>query len=247
MRSYLLIICFLLSGRLFASESLLQEANKLYKNDSFLAATALYDSLLAKGFESADLFYNLGNAHYKSGNLGKAILFYEKTLKLNPGHGDAQYNLDLARQQVTQVESVPEFFLIRVWKQLRDLLSSKSWMWIAILLAWLTLAAGLVFLFGKRFSYRQGAFWIGIIVFMLSILAFTLAGSRHSAELDDSMAIMTQTNFFVKSAPGEGSSDLFQIREGVKVKILDEVDGWYRIRLSDGKDGWLPMEQVERI
>lgn len=247
MRLWFLLVCLFAGVQLYASEALLEQANARYKADSFSEAAELYDSLVDMGYQSADLFYNLGNAYYKSGSLGKAILFYEKALKLRPGDGDAEYNLELARQQVTQVESIPEFFLVRIWKQVRDLLSSRAWMWIAILLAWLTLAAGLVFLFGRKFLHRQSAFWVGIFVLLFSVLSFSLAGSRHTAEADNSMAIMTETNYFVKSAPGEGSSDLFQIREGVKVRIIDEVDGWYRIRLSDGKDGWMPEGNLERI
>jgi tetratricopeptide (TPR) repeat protein len=241
-------ILILLSGfQLKASEALLDQAEDWYRSDSFDQAVVCYDSLVSEGYVSADLYYNLGNSYYKLGKLGKAILFYEKALRLNPGDEDIRYNLDLANQQITQVEAVPEFFLVRIWNTMRDWFSARSWMWVAILFIWLSFLLGLVFLYSSSIGFRQLAFWLGIVFFLSGGMSFGLAASRYAAEVDDSMAIMTQTNFFVKSAPGEGSNDLFQIREGVKVQIIDEVDGWYRIRLADGKDGWLPVGQVDRI
>ena len=250
MRRVLLSISILvlsLSPVFSQNEALFNEAGKLYKADSFSQAQILYDSLLSQGFESAPLYYNLGNAYYKQGKLGMAILNYEKALKLDPADGDVKHNLQLANQQIAKVESVPEFFLIRIWNNARDLTSSNTWTIIAIIFSWLCLTAGFFFLFGKSMGTRRLGFWLGMVSFILALFVFSLAGSRKAEEVDDSWAIMTQTNFFVKSAPGDGSSDLFQIREGVKVQIVDEVDGWYRIKLSDGKDGWITIDQIDRI
>ena len=229
-------------------ESMMTKANEAYQADDFSSAISQYESILEAGYASTNLYYNLGNAWFKAGKIGPSILNYERALELDPGFEDAQANLELAQTRaVDRIVGVPDFLVFRLWRGFRDALNASQWAWVAVILFWMALGGGTLFLFGKRAALKRAGFISGSLLLLFAIGTSLLASSRYALEKESPYAIVMEQTLYVKSAPGEESSDLFILHEGSKVKLVDKLGDWVEIRLADGKKGWILPASVEPI
>jgi tetratricopeptide (TPR) repeat protein len=244
------LLLFLAYNGLYSQdlESQMTKANDAYQAEDYQAAISNYEAILEAGFESANLYYNLGNAWFKQGRIGPSILNYERALELAPGFEDAQANLELAKTRtVDRIVAVPEFLVFRIWRGFRDSFNASQWAIAAIICFWLALASGGLFLFGDKLTLKRTGFIAGILFVFLAVSMCFLAASKYQLELKSPYAIVMEQVVYVKSAPGDTSSDLFILHEGTKIKLVDQLGEWVEIRLADGKKGWIKPEQVVRI
>jgi len=219
---------------------LMDSAATYYSNSSFEKAILAYESILESGYESAELYYNLGNAYYKSNKIPYAILNYERAKKLNANDDDIEFNLRLANTHVIdRIEIIPEFFLSSWWSTLIQLLSSNEWA-IVSMGAFLLGLIGLIIFFLSQFTLaRQFSFWIGIIFVITSIFAFNFSRKQYWLAKNEPDAIILTPSVVVKSSPSDGGTDLFLIHEGIKVSVTDKLGEWREVKLSDGNEGWI--------
>ena len=182
------------------------------------------------------------------GNNGKAILYYEKALKLNPAGEDAKINLQIARlQTLDKIEVVPEFILATWVKDIRNMLSSNGWAYITIALLAVTAILMLMFKFAPTTGQRKFSFVMACVVFLFAIFTVLFAASlRANANSQDHAIVMVPVSN-IKSAPNATGNNLFILHEGSKVEILEEAGKWCRIEISDGRQGWMPIADVEII
>ncbi len=229
-------------------DQLFKEANQSYQDKKNSNAIEKYEAILKEGYHSSGLYYNLGNAYYRNGEIGKAILNYERSLLLRPNDEDTRFNLSLARQQVKdKFEVLSTFFLTRWWRSLRQLASSTDWSILAMLVLW-TGIGGLVFwLLGQARKTKRRGFFTGLICLFGSIFLFSLAYSRTQFEENSGQAIILSQVVPLQNAPDEASPQILQLHEGTKVKLLDQIGDWHKVRLSDGEQGWLPNNAFEQI
>ncbi len=229
-----------LSGNLLASDHQFEQANQAYSKANYNFAIEQYEAILADGNYSPDLYYNLGNAYFKTGKLGKAILNYERTLVLQPSNKDAQTNLSIAKVRTEDlIQPLPPFFLARWWRTLRDGLSSTTWSGLSILLLWLSLGGFSVWLLGKLRGRKKQGFVVGIMGLLLFLLVFMLASQRAKTEAYSGYAIIIEKATSLKDAATADSPEIFQLHEGTKVQLLDQIDNWYKVKLANGEQGWL--------
>jgi|Deesub1362B_J571_1020462.scaffolds.fasta_scaffold00638_3 tetratricopeptide (TPR) repeat protein len=227
---------------------LFQKGNDLYRQEKYEEALQAYQEILDMGYESADLYYNIGNAYYKLGEYPRAILFYERALRLRPDDEDIRFNLQLANLSVVdKIPQLPELFYIRLFRQFRDLFSLHTWTWLA-LGSYFFFAFGLIFwILARRPRIRSLARFIAVfscgVCLVFSLTFYSKARSMsHNVE-----AIVMSSSVDVLSAPGESGTEIFTIHAGLKVKIVEESGDWYEIKLPDGKTGWLKKEHLEII
>lgn len=230
-------------------DSLWNAANQAYSEGRWTDAAGDYQMLSSMGLESAALYCNTGDAFFKDGNLPKAILYYEKALKLDPSYEDARYNLELLNARIQdRIEFVPEFIL-KVWaKDVCWLMDSDSWAVAFLVFFALTLAMLLLFLLAPSVAGRRTGFFTGIVMLLLAVasISFSIWQKNDYFKADD--AIVMRPVSAVKSSPSaESSQDLFVLHEGTKVRILDQVGSWNNIELSDGRQGWIPSGDIEVI
>jgi len=243
------IVLFLLvrdSG--FADEIALrfEQANQLYRNGEFERAAKFYEEILSHDYESPELYYNLGNAYYKLNNLAAAILNYERARRLAPHDEDVDHNLRLAQLRVVdKIDPLPQLFFVEWWNSVVNSFSTDHWATIALVSLWIAAMSGAVFIVGRFFLRRIAAVTL-VAAGVVCIVSFVSALNRNAIE-NEQTAIVFSSSVSVKSAPDRQSTDLFILHEGVKVELLDSVGNWRKIRLADGKVGWLPVESVERI
>ncbi len=255
------VLIFLLSGTLAFSipiraaeatvsdKQLWEEATAAYQEGRWSDAIAAYEAILATGRTAPELQYNLGNAWFKAGEPARAILCYERALKLDPSYDDARYNLEFAREQTQdRIDVVPEFIIERWGRNACYLLDSDTWTVLFFVFGILFAGLLLTFLLSARTSWKRVGFYGGIVVLLLSLLCLDFAHWQLADYRKADSAIVMRPVCSAKSSPSEASAkDLFVLHEGTKVKILDEVGGWKNIELSDGRTGWVPAADIEVI
>jgi tetratricopeptide (TPR) repeat protein len=223
-------------------------ANRLYSENNFREAALVYQRIIAAGYHAAGVYYNLGNAYFRSGNIPAAILNYERAALLSPGDEDIMFNLELARSRVRdRIESLPQFFLNRWWQQARDLISGGTWAALSVFFFITTLVVISVFLFSSSMIVKKVFFWLGVSFLTVSILSFSLGIDQRNHLRNHSTAIVFAPVVPVKSSPDAYSADLFLIHEGTKVRVEESIGDWRLVRLNDGNKGWIRMEDIEMI
>ncbi|HEV8538843.1 MAG TPA: tetratricopeptide repeat protein [Bacteroidota bacterium] len=245
------VISFIFISRLaLAQEASLQfeQANQLYRSADYQGAAKMYDLVVKNGYESAALYYNLGNAHFKLKDIPSAILNYERARRLAPHDDDVQYNLRLANLRVVdKIEPVPQIFFIEWWSSIMSSLSSGGWAVLAIVSLWCTAVCGAITLLMRSPGAQKISLGICVASLLLCVLGFTGTIRQYRHEQNDQTAIVFSPSIPVKSSPDAQSTDLFVLHEGVKVDLLDTVGEWKKIRLADGKMGWIPAEGIRVI
>ena len=249
MKKYLINIFYLLiilSSVVKADpNSIMQTANEYYKNNRYQIAIEEYNKLLLDGFEGTSLYYNLGNAHYRLGKIGYAILYYEKALKFSPNDEDVKHNLVLAKLNLKdKVDTLPPFFIFNLWEGLLTTFSVSGWTIIAYIIFILLLIASVAYFFSRNVAEQRTSFFTGIGLTVLLLLTVALLVVKMNKEFNVKDGIIVETSVIVKSSPDYTSKDSFQIHEGLKVRIEDNVDDWLKIRLDDGKIGWISEKSL---
>ncbi len=243
---------FLLPVIVFANdaEKIFKEANELYQANEFSTAIEKYESIEQQGFRSPELYYNLGNAYYKINQQGKAILNYQRALLIatSESRSDIKYNLELARKRIPdEIEVLPPFFLKRWKDNLRQFASSESWTVIALIFFWMGIGGLVVWLKGKSRQQKKIGFVAGVVILIWSILPFYMALDSSDLKSGSGLAVIMTNEVDLRSAPDEVSNSIFLLHEGTSVELLDQIGEWYKVKLLNGEQGWLPMKVLEKV
>ncbi len=223
------------------------QANEAYRKKAYEEAIKGYEELLAAGYEEAKVHYNLGNAYYRQNKLGPAILHYEKASLMAPGDEDIAYNLKLAREKLPdKIETLPEFFLTRWWRNMAVSLSTTAWSVLALLTLWAGIAGFIIWLLAGQRKFKKLGFLLGILLVIFSVLPFSLAASRAKLDRDSGFAIVLAAETDLVSGP-ESTNSILKIHEGLKVKVVDTIGEWKKVILRNGEEGWLPDEVLGKI
>ncbi len=246
---YTLVFLFITLALVEAQpDSLYLRANSLYQLGKYEEAIEVYDSIIFAGVESADLYYNMGNACFRSNKLGMARLFYEKALKINPRDEDVLANLNyLETMLVDRFEEVPIIFYKKWIKSLVLSCNSNQWAYFSIISFILCIISVLAYLFFRRILFRKTGFYLGLIFLLFSLLSLAASWKQYRLIIKPDAAIVTDLSVNAKSAPHESGTVLFILHEGAKVWLGDNTADWREIRLSDGRKGWVPESSIQSI
>ncbi len=230
-------------------DSLWNAANAAYADGRWADAVRDYERISGMGLESASLYCNTGDAFFKEGNVAKAIVYYERALRLDPSYADARYNLELMNAAIQdRIDPVPEFIL-KVWaRDICYVMDSDSWAVCFLVFLAFTFAMALLFVLAPTAGGRRTGFFVGLVMLMCAgfSLGFSVWQKNDYMSADDAVVMRPVSS--VKSSPSsESSTDLFILHEGAKVRILDGVGRWTNIELADGRQGWIPSEDIEVI
>ena len=246
-----LFLLFILTIFNFSFANQLQDqfiqANQFYKNGQFEKAIETYESIVANGYESGDLYFNLGNAYYKTGQVAKSRINYERSLLWLEGDEDVGQNLELLKLRlVDQIEPTPKLFIVTWWDKILDSVNIDVLGYIVLALLWIVLINAALFLhYRKRGQLKlRGVFVTSLII---CILAVTIWISKIYQFETTEYGVILSSTVTIYSGPAENSTELFVIHEGTKVKIERVTSDWYEIRLEDGKMGWLTQNVIEII
>lgn len=244
----LMAVCSAFSQEEEKFEKLLLQANQYYAENHFEEAAKLYRSILDAGYFSANLHYNLGNSYYKMDSIPKAILHFEKALRLNPGMEDAEHNLEMANlKTIDKIEPIPDFFLSKWWKSVLNIFHPDTWAKWAVASMFLALFAMIAFLYAKVQIIRKVGFYIASIAFIFSLICWFLGSEKYSYLQSSTEAIVMTPTINVFSSPTEGSTKLFVLHKGTKVDLEDHNNKWVKIRIPNGNEGWIKKREVAEI
>lgn len=247
----ILIIAFLMfTNKVYSQspEQLMTLGNKFYQEQKFEDAIQTYQKIIAQGYESAALYYNMGNSYFRLGKLGYAILYYEKALKISPGDEDILYNLKIANARtVDRISELPKLFIIQWWEILITSLSLNGWAVITIIIYLLLLTSIGVYFLSRKTNLQKIAFNTGVVSITFFIISLIILIARYNHEKTTNYGILLESAYSAKVAPDEKSNDAFLIHEGIKFIVEDNVNNWSKIRLSDGKIGWIPDDKFGKI
>lgn len=244
-----ILIGVMMSITVFAEseKQLWNGAAKAYDEKDYESAVDQYQQLVQKG-ESADLYYNYANALFKAGYTGKAILYYERALRLDPSNDDIKYNLEFANLSKTdKVEKIEHFFIVEWYGNITNLMTSNKWTIISLVLLFLTMVMFLTYRFGSVLALRKTAFGLSIACFVLSILFAGHAFYSRNRVINTPEAILMVGSETARSTPDESGTEVFVIHEGTKVKIKSTLTEWSEVQLADGSVGWIRSNCVEVI
>ena len=249
--NYILMLLFavmVLQAKAQTADSLMMQANNAYNKGLYDSSINLYNKVLNKNLESADLYYNLGNAWFKKGEIPHAILYYEKAKKLSPDDEDINYNLRVANSMIVdKIETVPKLFFQEWWAYFYDLFGANQWA-VILLVSWAVLILFFgIFVFSRSRKAKKTGFFLGVLFLLLTAVSYGLASQKYHHSISHNEAIVFTPTITVKSSPTQTAVDLFVIHEGTKVKVLDKVDNWVKIKISNGSVGWVPENSVEEI
>lgn len=226
-------------------------ANESFVAKDYSAAIEGYEQLLSIGKISPAVYYNLGNAYFRAGNMGMSILNYERALKMEPAHEDAAFNLKLANLRINdRVEPATEFILLTWYHHLVHGRSASGWGIWALAAIWLALVIGVVYIFSGKLVLRRLSFAIMVLLVASSLVLLIFARVQYQYENLTTAGIITVTNTYVKAAPDQSSTDLFILREGTKVTLLETNDGWQKVKVGDDagdKVGWVRADVLGLI
>jgi tetratricopeptide (TPR) repeat protein len=208
-----------------------------------------YEQLIEEdGLRSPNLYFNLGNAYFKLTDYPSAILNYERARKISPSDEDVQFNLELTNSRIEdKIETMPVLFYKRWFLSLRNSADQNSW---AVLFLLALFACGgffIMFVQSGRSALKRLGFYGGLSTLIVSIFFLSLAFSMRKWQVYHQEAIVFAGSVSVKSSPVENGTGLFLLHAGTKVKIVDELGAWRRIRLADGNEGWMPAADLELI
>lgn len=243
------LFCMLMAiVSLSASATTKENADAEYKRGNYQQAIKDYTELLKQGV-NADLYYNLGNAYYRTDNVTQAILAYERALMLSPGDDDIRFNLQFATSKtIDKITPESKMFFVTWYQSLVNFTSVDNWAVMAIASIVLVLLLVLMFLFGPNVMLRKIGFYGGCLFFVLFVFCNFFAYQQKYNLQNRTAAIVIAPSVTVKKTPANGSSDVFVIHEGAKVDITDKgLKDWRGIRLADGREGWLQPRQIEEI
>ena len=224
------------------------DADSAYVNGNYQEAIKVYESLLKQG-ESAELYYNLGNAYYRTENITRAVLNYERALLLSPGDGDIRFNLQIARSKtIDKIVPESEMFFVTWYRSLVNIMSVDGWGRMALVSLALVIVLFLVYLFSARVWVQKVGFFGGGILLVVFVFSNFFAWQQRQQLLNREGAIVVAPSVTVKSTPAQNGTDLFILHEGTKVVITDgSMKSWREIRLADGKKGWIESKRIELI
>jgi len=232
----------------YSPESLFKKGNDLYSAEKYSDAITAYEQLLDKGVAAPELYFNLGNAFYKAGIYPKAILNYERALRLSPGDVDIEYNLKMANlHSIDKIEPLPEVFYEK-WIDSFIYGAAPFRRAVAgLALFWLALISAIAYVFLSGATVKKITFTAGMIFLVAAFFTFFLTFKQHQQLNDHSEAIVFSENVYVKSSPDAGSANLFMLHSGTKVKVLDQLKDWKKIRIANGNEGWISSGGLEAI
>lgn len=248
--TYLLLVFISSLTLVFGQDhtTLFEEANSAYNDANYPEAITKYKTILESGNHSAAIYYNLGNAYYKSNEIGPSIYYFEKALQLSPNDDDIKNNLAFAKNMtIDAIEPLPKTQLSKFVNSITNLFTYDQWAWLAVIFGFLCVISFLLYQFAYQTLKKRIYFLLSFITLILILGTVAIAFHQYDEAQQDRPAIVFAAETAVKAEPNLRSEEVFTLHEGTKVQVLDTVDNWKKIRLIDGKTGWIVSEDINEL
>ena len=243
-----ILYLLLLLSQIFFAQTGFENGNALYQKGNYQRAIVAYESVLQSKKQSAELYFNIANCYYKLNKVAPAIYNYEKALVHNPNDTEIQNNLKFAHKlQIDEIKEVPKVGFQKLIRDFTATFHYNTWAWISVSFAILFLLFFVGYYFSQFTAYKR-IFFFGMFVLVLLICISVLSAIFEKRHYENERpAIVFAEVVSVKSEPKPSSSDVLTLHEGTKVFVLDTVDDWKKIQLTDGTEGWIIENAIKEV
>ena len=225
-----------------------EKATAAYTDGAFNEAIDLYNTILDNGQHSAALYYNLGNSYYKLNDIPNSIYYYEKALLLSPKDPEILNNLGYAQQMTLDaIDTMPETGLSKFYNSILHTLTFDQWAYLSVLFICLFVFLYILFYYSE-YSFRKRWAFIGsttaLIVAIISVVFAFITFNDFNA---NKPAIIFSDEIEIQAEPNTSSDTVFVLHAGTKVNVLEELKDWKKIKIIDGKTGWIPSNNLKLL
>ena len=243
-----ILFIFLLTTQVFFAQNSFEKGNALYQKGNYKDAITAYESVLDSKKQSAELYFNLGNCYYKLNKVAPSIYNFEKALVLNPNDIEIQNNLKFAHKlQIDEIKEMPKVGFAKLIRDFTGNFHYNTWAWISVSFAFLFLLFFLGYYFSQiTVSKRIFFFGMFIVVFLILISVLSAIFEKNNYETEKPAIVFAEV-VAVKSEPKTSSSDILVLHEGTKVFVLEDLDNWEKIQLTDGTEGWIENNAIKEV
>lgn len=231
-----------------ATTALFTKGNQQYAKGQYQQAVQSYKQILNDGYQSATVYFNLGNAYYKLDDIPSAILYFEKAHKLNPGDEDINFNIKLANSKTTdKLVQVPDFFVTSWWHSFILCFPANTLAAVSILFLLAGFGILVLYLFTNSVSIKKLSFYSGIVSICIGAIVIFIANRQVDYFSHHHQAIVFSSSVTAKSSPDAAAKQLFVVHEGTKVNVMETDANWIEIELPNGSAGWISASDVKEI
>lgn len=240
-------LCFSVALTAQSPEMDFEKANTAYNSGEFQQAISLYESILKQEVHSASLYFNLANAYYKQGAVAESIFYYEKAKQLSPKDPAIETNSRFAQNMTLDaIEILPTTQLQTIQNNILGVFSLSQWSWLLLIFAWGILFFFVLYQVNTRTLLKRIFFVLGMLSILFLVITYGFLQSK-AGQMKKEDAILFNKEEQIWSEPNNRSELLFLLHEGTKVEILDELQGWVKIKLANGSEGWMASEGIQRL
>ena len=255
---FFIILTLLAVSSIKATPTLIEQADSAYVNDDFGTAAQLYTEAIDSLGSSATLYFNLGNAYYRLGKNGLAIVNYERALRLDPTNKDARENLEFVNSKITDKVGDSGTFLSNSYNKIVGMAHPDTWAYIGLTTFILLLACVAVYVFSSNVALRKTGFFGGFILLVICVVTNIFAYSGSSKARAHTTAVVKEPSTILSTSPRtpkDRSEEAFLLHEGTKVEILDSVatasdangTKWYEVSVDNTHRAWISSNAIEKI
>lgn len=238
-----LLMCFTASAQ---NEVIFNRGTDAYNEGDYEKAIENYMEILNNGQHSTELYFNLGNTYYKLNQIAPSIYYYEKALLLKPKDPEIKNNLAYAQNMTLDaIEIMPETGISKIYKNITEFLSFDQWAYVAVTFMILFVLLYIAFYYFKYATQKRIAFISSLVSLIIAAISFVFAFVQYNDFKADQPAIVFVDEVIIKSEPNDRSQEVFKLHEGTKVNVLEQLNDWKKIRIVDGKTGWVSSPAIK--
>ncbi len=228
-----------------SANDFLQKAERAYDSKKYKEAIENYESLIKDGFQSHELYYNLGNAYYRDNQIGKAIYNYELARKLEPNDEDVRINLSKASAKtIDKIDAKENFFISAVKSNILSSFSTKTWAWFSIYSIILFCVCIYLFVSANNRPLKRTAFLLALCFTFAFFITYFLGYSALNAKSNNKFAIILNREAKIYNEPTLTASSKFVLHEGTKIRLVENNGDWALIKLDNGNEGWIKKLEI---
>ena len=220
--------------------TLFDEGNSFYNNGNYEQAIEKYSSIIKSGYESSELYYNLGNSYYKLNDIANSIFYFEKSLLLDPNNLESKNNLSFATNMtIDKIDTIPVNQIAKLTSKISTILKYQQWFYVTLFIELISVVFFVLYMFNKKPNYKRKYFSLSISFFILFCLVLAISFNSKSISDKYNPAIIFENRVAFKTEPNERSEQILELNKGTKVNIVDDVNEWSLVELSNGSKGWV--------